>query len=73
MKQTDSLVNTVYTYSTDIGLTFGIKKCGVLIMERGKVTRFDGIILPNREEIKQIEEEGYKNLGIVELDKIKEK
>ena len=27
--QNDSLVNTVYTFSEDIGIEFGIKKCGV--------------------------------------------
>ena len=27
--QIDSLVNTVYTFSEDIGMEFGIKKCGV--------------------------------------------
>ena len=27
--QNDSLVNTVYTFSEDIGMEFGIKKCGV--------------------------------------------
>ena len=27
--QINSLVNTVYTFSEDIGMEFGIKKCGV--------------------------------------------
>ena len=27
--QNDSLVNTVYTFSEDTGMEFGIKKCGV--------------------------------------------
>ena len=43
--QIDSLVQTVYIFSEDIGMQFGIKKCGVLIMERGNVTRTDGIKL----------------------------
>ena len=31
--QIDSLVNTVYTLSEDIGMEFGIKKCGVLVLK----------------------------------------
>ena len=36
--QIDSLVNTVYTLSEDIGMEFGIK-CGVLVIKRGKVDK----------------------------------
>ena len=32
--QVDSLVQTVYIFSKNIGIQFGIKKCGVVIMER---------------------------------------
>ena len=45
--QIDSLVQTVHIFSEDIGMQFGIKTCGVLIMETGKVIRTDGIRLPN--------------------------
>ena len=31
--QIDSLVNTLYTFSEDIGMEFGIKKCGVLVLK----------------------------------------
>ena len=37
--QIDSLVNTVYTLSEDIGMEFGIKKCGVLVLKRGEVDK----------------------------------
>ena len=37
--QIDSLVNTVHTFSEDIGMTFGIKKCGVLVLKRRKVDK----------------------------------
>ena len=45
--QIDSLVQTVHIFSEDIGMQFGIKKCGVLTMETGKVIRTDGIRLPD--------------------------
>ena len=54
-------------------MEFGIKKCGVVIMKRGKSNKTDGIVLPNGETIKEVEKDGYKYLGILELDNIKEK
>ena len=40
--------------------------------EEGKVVRHQGIELPNGETMKELEQEVYTYLGIVELDKIKE-
>ena len=54
-------------------MQFGIKKCGVLIMDRRKVIRPDGIRLTDTQEMKDIDEAGYTYLGILETDKIKEK
>ena len=68
----DSLANTVYLFSNDIGMEFGIGKFGVLVMQRGKVVATDGTELPDGQVIKDIEENGYKCLGILEMDKIKE-
>ncbi len=70
--QIDSLVQTVHLFSEDIGMQFGLKKCGVLVMKRGKVVNQNGIALPNGQIMKEIDENGYKYLGIVEMDKIKE-
>ena len=54
-------------------MRFGIEKCGVIIMKRGKMVTCDGIELPDGQKMKGVNEEGYKYLGIVELDRIKEK
>ena len=71
-EQTNTLVRTVYVFSTDIGMEFGIKKCGILTMKRGKVVKSEGIKLPDCEMMKQGGQEGYTYLGIIELDTIKE-
>ena len=42
-EQIDSLFQTMNSFSTDIGMEFGIKKCGELILKRGKVTRCEGV------------------------------
>jgi len=43
--QIDLLAQTVQLFSEDIGMEFGLKKYGVLLMIRGKKVRFDGITL----------------------------
>jgi len=40
----DSLINTVHIFSTDTGMEFGLKKCGVLVLKRGNVVRCEGIL-----------------------------
>ena len=70
--QTNTLVRTVHVFSTDIGMEFGIKKCGILKVKRGKIVKIEGIKLADGEVMKQVGQEGYKYLGIIELDKIKE-
>ena len=55
------LVSTVEVFSQDIGMEFGIKKCGVIIMNRGKVKSTDSTELPSGEAIREIEEGGYMN------------
>ena len=42
-KQIDSLVKTVHVFTKDIGMEFGIKKCGMFVMKKGKIVESDGI------------------------------
>ena len=46
-KALDSLIQTVRIFSTDIGLEFGIEKCAMLTLKRGKVGASNGIKLPD--------------------------
>ena len=62
----------MYLFSEDIGAEFGLKKCAVVVLKRGKTVRFDGIQLPNEEIMRGVDENGYTYLGILELDGIKE-
>ena len=57
-EQTNTLVRTVYVFSLDIGMEFGIKKCGILTMKRGKIVKSEGIKLPDGEVMKQVGQEG---------------
>ena len=71
-KEIKGLVSNVEVFSKDIGMEFGIKKCVVIIMNRGKVKSTDGIELPTGEKIREIGEDGYIYLGILECDEVKE-
>ena len=66
------LVSTGEVFIQDIGMEFGIKKCGAIIMNKGKVKSTDGIKLTSGEKIIQIEEDEFKYLGILQYDRIKE-
>ena len=71
-KQVDILVKTVRIFSHDIGMEFGISKCAVLIMNRGKLCTCEGIVLSDKQVIRGLQQDdGYKYLGILEADDMK--
>ena len=69
-KEIDSLIKTKWQCSKDIKMEFGILKCAMVSLQRGRKTRWEGIQLPNGEEIGEAGAGGYKYLGVLELDKI---
>ena len=69
-KGLDSSIQTVHVFSEDIGMEFGIEKCAMLVLEKGKIVKSIGIELPDGKVIKSLQEgESYKYLGILEADK----
>ena len=64
------LVQTVRVFSEDIGMEFGIEKCAMLVMEKGKIVKSVGTDLLDGKAIKSLQEgESYKYLGILEAEK----
>ena len=51
-------------------MEFGIDKCALVNIQRGKVTRAEGIQLPDGNGIKDIDETGYKYFRIIEHEEI---
>ena len=51
-------------------MLFGQDKCAILEMRRGRQVGSSGIDLPDNQHIKEVKEDGYKYLGIMQLDKI---
>ena len=69
-KGLDSLIQTLRVLSEDIVMEFGVEKCAMLVMEKGKIVNLGGIELPNCKVIKSLEEvESCEYLGILEADK----
>ena len=54
-KGLDSLVRTVHVLSEDIGMEFGIEKCAILVMEKGKIVKSVGTELPDGKVIKSLQ------------------
>ena len=67
-KQVMELVRTVESFSKDIRMEFGMSKCAVLHVVKGKRHRVDGLELPSGEVMKDVDQEGYKYLGILQTD-----
>ena len=47
-------MHTVYVFSGYMGMEFGLKKCGVLVLKRGKVVEIDGVSPSDGQAMKQI-------------------
>ena len=58
-EHTNTLVTTVHVFRPNIGIEFGIKKCGVFTIKRGKIKKSSGIKLPDDEVMHQVGQEGY--------------
>ena len=71
-KLLESLIQTVRVFSNDIGMEFGVEKCAVLTMKKGKMINSDGIALPNKTKMKEMKEgDSYKYLGVIQADGMK--
>lgn len=63
----DSLIQAV-KISEDIKMSFGLEKCGVLEMRKGRKDDNSGIDFSDDQHIGEVEEEGYRYIGILQLD-----
>ena len=68
--QVDTLVQTIRVVTTDMRMEFGINKCAMLIMKRGRLTHSEGVTLPDNLQIRGMKEDDdrYKYLGVLEVE-----
>ena len=69
-EQLQELVGVVKAYSDDIKMEFGLSKCAALSVVGGKVKPSDGLVLPSGEVMKEVDEDGYKYLGVLQRDSL---
>ena len=52
-------------FSDDVGMLFGLDKCAVFVLKRGKMVRTEGIELPEGKRTREVNLDGYKCLGVL--------
>ena len=55
----DSLIQTVRSFSDVVGMVFGLDKCMVLVLKKGKIVRTEEIELPYGKHMKEVNLDGY--------------
>ena len=65
------LIHTVRIMSKDIGMEFGMDKCNIVRIKKGKICDMEDIEIRNGQQMKQNEGSGYKYLGIIQDSEIK--
>ena len=56
-------------FRNDVEMEFGVEKCAILTMKKGKMASSDGIALPNKATTKRLkEDDSYKYLGVIQAD-----
>ena len=66
------LIRIMFEFTKSIGMAFGIDKCKILNIVRGKYAKCGDVALPDGEVIKEMEsDEVYKYLGVIESTTIK--
>ena len=66
--EVDALLGLVQEYSNDIGMEFGMDKCAVLGIKNGKRVECSGVVLPSGDVMKDVDEDGYKYLGVLQSE-----
>ena len=66
----DTPVNTVHLLNKDITVGYGFKACSILIFKRVNIYHCEGITLLDKQIMREVEKDGYKYLGMVELDRM---
>jgi len=53
-------------------MQFGIEKCATIKIQRGIVKNTEGIVLPNAQVTQDVKDGGYRYLGMLEANQIKQ-
>ena len=69
LKSLKSLIQTVREFSNNIGKEFGVEKCAVLTIKKGKMAKINETALPNKTTVKGLKEgDSCKYLVVIQVD-----
>ena len=69
-RELNSVIQAVGIFSDDVTMVFDLDKCAVLVLKSGKMVQTERIELPDGKRITEVDLEGYKYLGVLQLDSI---
>ena len=74
INQLRNLLEIVSKFSSDIKMNFGLEKCSILNIQKGKLIPTDDIVLSSEETIKALDiKEHYKYLGMLQSNEVSKK
>ena len=56
-KDLEYLIQTGKIFSENIGMEFGLDKCAILIMKKGKTVEAEGVKFPDERKIRSLKED----------------
>ena len=66
LDELEELVKLVKGYSDDINMQFGMSKWQMVIVKKGKRMQGEGLELPDGNVMKDVDEQGYKYLIVLQ-------
>ena len=69
-RKLDLFIQTMGIFSDDVSMVFGLDKCAVLVVKRGKIVRTEAIQLLDRISMGEVNLNKYKYLGVLQLEPI---
>ena len=69
-RKLDWFIQAMRIFSDDVSMVFGLDKCAVLVVKRGKIVRTEAIQLLDRISMGEVYLNKYKYLGVLQLEPI---
>ena len=69
-RKLDLFTQTIRAFSDDVSTVFGLEKCVVLVVKKGKIVRREGIQLPDEMHMGEVNFDKYKYLEVLQLELI---
>ena len=55
-------------FDFNVGMIFGLARCAVLVLKRGKMIQTEGVELPDQKRLGEVNHDRYKYLGLLQID-----